>query len=81
MSRSVIPTPRVYHIAKLYFSYAIFVTYLVQFYVPMDFLEAPLIAQLGVKHEHLKLMIFRTILVIITGIEFYMIYYLFAVYR
>ena len=63
--------PRVYHITKLYFSYAIFVTYLVQFYVPMDFLEPPLTVLMGracgKKYEYHKLTAFRTIIVIITG--------------
>ncbi|XP_065886087.1 proton-coupled amino acid transporter 1-like [Dysidea avara] len=57
----------VYHIVKLYFSYAIFVTLLVQFYVPMDFLEPPLIRRLGVKHEIIKLSVFRTIIITITA--------------
>lgn len=57
----------VYHIAKLYFSYDIFVTYLVQFYVPMDFLEPPLLSRLGAKHENLKRNVFRTVIVIITA--------------
>lgn len=65
---SLLPhTPRVYHIAKLYFSYDIFVTYLVQYYVPMDFLEPPLVALLGYKCEYLKLTIFRTVVVLATG--------------
>ena len=63
-------SPRVYHIAKLYFSYDIFVTYLVQFYVPMDFLEPPLLSRLGAKHENLKRNVFRTVIVIITGEHF-----------
>ena len=58
---------RVYHITKLYFSYAIFVTYLIQFYVPMDFLEPPLTVVLGKQYEYYKLNAFRTILVIVTG--------------
>ena len=33
---------RFFLIAKLYYAYAIFVTFLLQFYVPMDFLEPPL---------------------------------------
>ena len=58
---------RVYHIVKLYFSYAIFVTLLVQFYVPMDFLEPPLIRWLGVNYEFVKISVFRIIIITITG--------------
>lgn len=33
---------RFFLVAKLYYAYAIFATFLLQFYVPMDFLEPPL---------------------------------------
>jgi len=59
---------------KLYYSYAIFATYMVQFYVPMDFLEPPLYNHLLFRfprhHAKLQLLIqivFRTVMVAVTG--------------
>ena len=67
---------RLFLIVKLYYAYAIFATYLVQFYVPMDFLEPPIIERLHLarlfprhhaKIQYLVPIIFRTFLVIVTG--------------
>lgn len=59
---------------KLYYSYAIFATYMVQFYVPMDFLEPPLYNHLLFRfpRHHAKLqfliqIVFRTVMVAVTG--------------
>ena len=76
---------RVFHITKLYFSYAIFVTYLVQFYVPMDFLEPTRFKSKTLhcdttgkpKRTYLGQIVFRTTLVVITGLCFYKQDYLF----
>jgi proton-coupled amino acid transporter len=38
-----------FSLAKLYYAYAIFAGYLVQFYVPMDFLEGPLYTRLRLR--------------------------------
>ena len=66
-------------IARFFFAYAIFASYMLQFYVPMDFLEPSLFELLKVDrltyrfprhHEKLKTVIqltFRTIVVILTG--------------
>ncbi|CAI8033134.1 Proton-coupled amino acid transporter 1 [Geodia barretti] len=39
-----------FSLAKLYYAYAIFAGYLLQFYVPMDFLEVPLYSRLRLHH-------------------------------
>ena len=67
-------------IVKLYFAYAIFASFLLQFYVPMDFLEPPLFELIKVdrwmlyyfprRHALLKTVIqftFRSVIVIIIG--------------
>lgn len=64
---------RVYHIAKLYLSYAIFVTYALVIYVPLDFMEPPLFKRLKIdkmkqpKKAFLFQAVFRSSLVLITG--------------
>lgn len=64
---------RVYHIAKLYLSYAVFVTYALVIYVPLDFMEPPLFKRLKInktrqpKRAFLFQIVFRSILVLITG--------------
>jgi len=64
-------TLRVFHIVKLYFSFAIFVTYALVFYVPMDFIEPPLFKALKINNrkwsKKIFQLIFRTVIVIITG--------------
>lgn len=67
---------------KLYFAYAIFASYLLQFYVPMDFLEPSFLKLIKVDrlvyyypqhHEKLKnlktliRLTFRSVLVVLTG--------------
>ena len=71
------PSNRLFLIVKLYYAYAIFATYMVQFYVPMDFLEPPLIETVHClfPHHHARIecpvkIIFRTFVVAITG-EFF----------
>ena len=71
------PSNRLFLIVKLYYAYAIFATYMVQFYVPMDFLEPPLIKTVHClfPHRHARIqypvrIIFRTFMVAITG-EFF----------
>ena len=70
---------RIFVIVKLCFIYTIFASYLLQFYVLMDFLEPPLLDLIRAypleyyyprRHELIKTVIrmaFRTILVLITG--------------
>lgn len=70
---------RLFIIVKLYFAYAIFASYLLQFYVPMDFLEPSFFDLIKTDrlpyyfpryHEQIKAGIqyaFRTVLVILTG--------------
>ena len=64
---------RIYHIAKLYLCYAIFVTYALVFYVPLDFMEPPLFRRLKIdknkqpKRAFLLQTVFRSVLVLITG--------------
>jgi hypothetical protein len=69
-----------FSLAKLYYAYAIFAGYLVQFYVPMDFLEVPLYSRLRLHHLEYRFphrrhwvfaifqLLFRLIVVLITGI-------------
>ena len=73
------PTFRVFIIVKLYFTYAIFASFALQFYVPMDFLEPPFFSRLKLDkltyyfprfHNQVKLAIqlaFRTFLVVLIG--------------
>ena len=68
-----------FSLAKLYYAYAIFAGYLVQFYVPMDFLEVPLYSRLRLhrleyRYPHRRRWIFfsfqtifRLLVVLITG--------------
>jgi proton-coupled amino acid transporter len=68
-----------FYLAKLYYAYAIFASYLVQFYVPMNFLEVPLFSRLRLqtleykfpRHGHrvfpLFQTVFRLVVVIITA--------------
>ena len=70
---------RLFNIVKLYYAYAIFASFMLQFYVPMDFLEPPLYKKLQLDklmyrypnhHSKIKLSVqlsFRTALVILTG--------------
>ena len=62
---------RVFHIVKLYFCFAIFVTYALVFYVPMDFIEPQLFKALEINklkwRQQIFQLIFRTVIVIITG--------------
>lgn len=64
---------RIYHIAKLYLCYAIFVTYALVLYVPVDFMEPPMFRRLKVdknrqpKRAFLFQVVFRSVLVFITG--------------
>jgi len=63
---------RVFHISKLLFCFAIFVTYMLCFYVPMDFLEPTLLRWLNIdKTKKIKKLtfhiVFRSTIVIITG--------------
>ena len=69
---SVVFTFRVFHVSKLLFCFAIFVTYMLCFYVPMDFLEPPLLRWLNIdktmKAKKLSFhVIFRSTIVAITG--------------
>lgn len=70
---SIICHPRIYHIAKLYLSYAIFVTYALVLYVPLDFMEPPLFRYMKInqkkqpKRAFLFQAVFRSVLVLITG--------------
>lgn len=63
----------IYHIAKLYLSYAVFVTYALVIYVPLDFMEPPLFKRLKInktrqpKRAFLFQIVFRSILVLITA--------------
>ena len=69
-----------FSLAKLYYAYAIFAGYLVQFYVPMDFLEVPLYLRLRLHHLEYRFphrrnwvfstfqILFRLTVVLITGI-------------
>ena len=69
----------VFSLAKLYYAYAVLVTYVVQLYVPIAFLESPLYRKLRLFRleqrwswlkKHLFLifqLLFRTLLVLITG--------------
>ena len=73
------PSNRLFLIVKLYYAYAIFASYTIQFYVPMDFLEPPLYDKLRLDyfvyrfprfHSKIILLIrlaFRTTVVVITG--------------
>ena len=70
------PPCRVFLITKLLFVCSIFVSFLLQFYVPMDFLEPQivrmnyLVYKYPLRHEAIKTAIqltFRTILVLVTG--------------
>jgi proton-coupled amino acid transporter len=68
-----------FSLAKLYYAYAIFAGYLVQFYVPMDFLEVPLYSRLRLHHLEYRFphrrhwvfaifqLLFRLIVVLITA--------------
>lgn len=69
-----------FSLAKLYYAYAVFAGYLVQFYVPMDFLEVPIYSKLKIcnkleyKYPHRRQwfffsfqIVFRTIIVLITA--------------
>lgn len=64
---------RVYHIAKLYFCYAVLVTYALVFYVPLDFMEPLLFKRLKTdknkqpKRTCVIQLIFRSFFVLITG--------------
>lgn len=74
---------RVFIIVQLYYAYVIFASYMLQFYVPMDFLEIPFFKLIRLEHHIDKLMyyrpqlhgpaywlaqiVFRTILVSVTG--------------
>ena len=70
---------RFFFLAKLYYAYAIFAGYLLQFYVPMDFLETPLYSRLRLHTLEYKYprqrhrifpffqILFRVVVVIITG--------------
>ena len=37
---------RLYHIAQLYIAFTIYITHALQFYVPMDFIEPPILLKL-----------------------------------
>ena len=68
-----------FNIAKLFYSYAILSSFLLQFYVPMDFLEPPLYDKMRLDQlmyyfprHHNKVrffvqILFRTLLVLFTG--------------
>ena len=68
-----------YIIAKIFFAYATLASFLLQFYVPMDFLEPPLYEKMKLgqlmyyfprHHGKVKLLVqicFRTSLVVLTG--------------
>ncbi len=75
---------RAFLIAKMFYVYAVFASFMLQFYVPMDFLEPPvnrainylkekclLVYRLPQHHEQLNtflLMLFRATIVLIIGI-------------
>ena len=73
------PHCSVFLIVKFYYSYAIFASFLIQFYVPMDFLEPPLNKLMRMNklqyyfpRHHNKIRVgvencFRALLVMITG--------------
>ena len=75
----MIPPSRFFYLAKLYYAYAIFAGYLIQFYVPMDFLETPLYSGLRLhtlEYRYPRLgrraffafqTVFRVLVVAITG--------------
>ena len=74
---------RAFLVAKLYFAFAIFALFVLQFYVPMDFLEPPLnriinrlkeryylVYRFPEHHNRLNtvlLLIFRTLVVLVIG--------------
>ena len=74
---------RAFLVAKLYFAYAIFASFMLQFYVPMDFLEPPLnriINRLKERHylvyrfpahhnwlNTVLLLVFRTLVILVIG--------------
>ena len=58
----------VYVIAKIFFAYATLASFLLQFYVPMDFLEPPILERM--KSDSIKLpmrLLFRTLTVLFIG--------------
>ena len=57
---------------KMLFAYSVFATYLLQFYVPLDFLEPPLYKRINLNNrphivQTLIQLGFRTFIVLITG--------------
>lgn len=57
---------------KMLFAYSVFATYLLQFYVPLDFLEPPLYKRIDLNNrpgivQTLIQLGFRTFIVLITG--------------
>lgn len=74
---------RAFLVAKLYFAYAIFASFMLQFYVPMDFLEPPLNRIINMLKERyllvyrfpehhnilntVLLLVFRTLIVLVIG--------------
>ncbi len=80
----IVPTCRAFLIAKLFYAYAIFASFMLQFYVPMDFLEPPvtkgidwlkekfyLVYRYPNHHQLLNtalLLVFRTSLVLLVGV-------------
>ena len=68
---------RLFMIARIFYSYVIFATFLLQFYVPMDFMEPPVnkgIEQLKEKFHWksdnvnvIVLSAFRTVIVLLIG--------------
>lgn len=83
----VLPKFRAFLIAKLFYAYAVFASFMLQFYVPMDFLEPLvtkainwckeklyLIYRLPNHHQIVNtvvLLIFRTLIVLLIGVFYY----------
>ena len=64
-----------YIIAKIFFAYATLASFLLQFYVPMDFLEPPILERLNPKsRKDVKFLIqilFRSTIVLFIGKIYY----------
>ena len=71
LSLSLSLTYSMYIIAKIFFAYATLASFLLQFYVPMDFLEPPILERLNPKSRNdvkfLVQILFRSTVVLFIG--------------